>query len=502
MGNKNIVINGKPYQNVSNIKVRDVNGQDMHSFRNTDDATIESKDIPVGKVGYGKDGKVIGTYIPPTGEIDGGINFYDQYGAWLTSYKLEDLPLSALPEIPALDGAGADQYDFAWSMTLEEVNALTEETDIGVDVTAKEGAKTYVIPNHFGFGGGSGNFNMYFYGGDENATALVDFGNGNTKNVSITANTIQAVSLSMSTFTENSYVPITVEKLSGGDFYLGGNYNSGSQNFVTSYISYQTKEIRIGSGIKGITQGFLGTSGCEKIILHNKLEAIGTVASLFASCYRLKSLNIPKSIKSVSSGIASDCPQLETLFIHEGLEETGTILNNCYSVKKLVLPKTYKKLTSTYIVGGARRLEKLKLPKTPIENTKTLEIVYQAQALQYMGDFSNFTNKENINRFAYQCSCIKELTIPEGVIEIGGNFAYQCYALETITLPSTLKKISSLASDAKGLKQIIMKSPEPPTLASTASFTFKPTLYVPKGSLEAYATATNLSAWAENMVEY
>lgn len=487
MGNKNIVINGKPYQNVSNIKVRDVNGQDMHDFRNTDDATIESKDIPVGKVGYGKDGKVIGTAIQTSG--DGEINFYDQYGAWLTSYRLSDLPLSALPEIPALEGAGADQYEFAWTMTLEEVNALTEEADIGVDVTAKEGSKTYIIPNEYGFGDHT---YLYFNYEDEVGTFLVDWGDGKTTTVKTNSSAYQTADHN---FISPSHNPIVIEKVSGGDCGL-------------DYIETNVKEARFGISVKSWRGNFQTSYSLERLLFHNEFYFHRQTSKMFVQLFNIKSLNIPKSAKDISTEadyMVEQCFSLESIFFHNGVERTSVIANKATSLKKIVLPSSYKELTKGRFAIDSTSLKTIKLPKTPVKIAESNQIVDNCPALEKIINSGSLRCETLGNSCLVDCWALKEFEIPEGVKTIGTySFRYN-YALESVIIPASVEAIGSSAfNQCQSLKQIIMKGEVPPTLSGIGSGIGKNTiLYVPKGSATAYATATNWSSFANGrIIEY
>lgn len=504
--NKNILINGIQYQNVSNIKVKDAETTDLHVYRNTDDATIQSNDIPVGKIGYGKDGKVIGTYVQPSGEIEGGINFYDQYGAWLISYSLADLPLNALPEIPALDGAGADQYEFEWTMTLDEVNALTEEANIGVDVTAKEGAKTYIIPNELGYSGSTGA--MYFYGGDEASTILIDWGDG-TENTTLTINANTRASISHG-FATKSHNPISISLTSGGEIFLGGG--TGSYYLLTpSYnIGKQTAEVRIGKGIKGLSENWVSSySSVEKILLHNGLYATyapqGTGSLISAN--KIKSINIPKSFKEINTAyITSDCWALESLYIHDGVEASKEISYRSSLLKKFVFPKTYNTCNTTRMFYECPILTKIKFPKNKITYTKgQINLLGNSNTISEI-DLSNCV-AEKYSGMMNSCNQLRQAEVPEGVRVLDDCFA-SCYNLESIILPASLESITGTNnfSSCYNIKQVIFRGTTPPTVSSSSSllsstnYIYK--IYVPKGSLDAYATATNLTQFAERMVEY
>ena len=484
MGKKNIVINGKPYQNVSNIKVRDVNGQDLHDFRNTDDATIESKDIPIGKVGYGKDGIVIGTAVQTSG--DGEINFYDQYGAWLTSYSLSDLPLSALPEIPALEGAGADQYEFAWTMTLEEVNALTEEADIGVDVTAKEGAKTYIIPNEKGFS----SMYIYFYYENETGTFLVDWGDGTTTTVTTSSSSYQNINHS---FVSPSHNPVAIEKVSGGDCGLAGIYSN-------------LREFRFGANVRSWRGNFQADYELERILFHNTFYFYNQTAKIFVNLYNIKSLNIPKSAKDISTEadyVVDSCYSLESVFFHNGVERTSGIANRATSLKKIVLPSTYKELTKTRFVLDCTNLKTIKLPKTPVKIAESNLIVDGSYALEKIINVSSCV-AESLGSCMIDCWGLKEFEVPNGVKTIGTYFCRYCYSLESLIIPESVESIgSNFIAQCQSLKQIIMKGTVPPVLAGLGTPPPNAILFVPEGFATAYATATNWAKFAEGkIIEY
>ena len=494
---KNININGEKYFDVSKIKVKDANTEALHTYFDTTDGDIKSNDIPVGKVGYGKDGKVIGTHIQPNGEIEGGINFYDQYGAWLTSYRLEDLPLSALPEIPALDGAGADQYEFAWTMTLEEVNALTEEADIGVDVTAKEGAKTYFIPHKGGF---TGVAQMFVITTTTDASFLVDWGDGTTTSFTASANTTQYTA---HTFGAKSHNPIVVEKTSGEAVCFS----------QMTGISANIKEIRFGVDFTELQS--LGLySSIEKFLFHNKNYLKWNGGGNFFGSYVLKSLNIPKSdnhIFSPSSGgycLAKDCYSLENIFFHEGVKSSsGFIASGCPMLKSIVLPNSLKEITYSKIADSCYGLKKIRLPKTKITMADNADIATTCYALEKIENLSSLSCN-SLSSCMSKCYSLREFVIPEGTTTLGAGCFENCYGIKSLEIPESVVSIgTNFLRYARSLRQIKMKSATPPTMNTNMNSTYWVklgllTIYVPKGSIEAYATATNWSAVAECFVEY
>ncbi len=109
--------------------------------------------------------------------------------------------------------------------------------------------------------------------------------------------------------------------------------------------------------------------------------------------------------------------------------------------------------------------------------------------------------------FSY-CSSLTSITIPNSVTSIGYYAFYYCSRLTSITIPNSVTSIGSHAfedcstnTDLGGTYTILAATP--PTLSSTSTFQNAKInkIIVPKGTLDAYKSATNWSAYADKMVE-
>ena len=108
--------------------------------------------------------------------------------------------------------------------------------------------------------------------------------------------------------------------------------------------------------------------------------------------------------------------------------------------------------------------------------------------------------------FAY-CYSLTSVMIPSGVTSISTSAFRECYSLASITIPGSVTSIGSSAfSSCYGLGYIKFESTTPPAVASSATWTDVPTdciIYVPRGSLSAYTSATNYpSSSTYTYVEY
>lgn len=539
--NKNIIIDGIKYQNVSKIKIKDAETSDLYGFVNADDATAESKDIMIGKSAYGASGKIIGSYAwsPADSDEEASIDFYDQYGRKIVSYPLTSLPLSALPEIPTIEGAGAENYTFTWTKTLEEVNALTTAATVGVTVQVAENSPTYLIPNWEGYQNGYNSIRLF--GGDTDSSIEIDWGDGTKTSVSLSANSSRGNS---HTFSVESHNPIKITKLSGGDFILGSGPSAtrtdstflqiDTSNNRWNTIGDITQEIRLGSGIKGFSPYTLYRCTVEKILMPEGISDLVYSGSnpssynAFMDCNCLKSLNIPSTLKNPALTLIDSADSFVSIYIHEGVETVYAVCSNTPLLASMSLPSTlrgfksyslfsgnnikkYPKINAlpvaeggqvTFSFSGYSQIKEITIPsgKTRVgdyfgQNSYALRKIIFPEGITEIGEYFLY----------YGTNSIKSVEFPEGVTKIGKNFGTYNDTLESVTIPASVTEIGSsmFSSGGGSLKQIIMKGSTPPTLLGEIynRFTYFK-IYVPAGSMAAYASATNWAALASRMEEY
>lgn len=539
--NKNIIIDGIKYQNVSKIKIKDAETSDLYGFINADDATAESKDIMIGKSAYGASGKMIGSYAwsPADSDEEASIDFYDQYGRKIVSYPLTSLPLSALPEIPTIEGAGAENYTFTWTKTLEEVNALTTASTVGVTVQVAENSPTYLIPNWEGYQNGYNTIRLF--GGNTDSSIEIDWGDGTKASVSLSANSSRSTP---HTFSVESHNPIKITKLSGGDFILGFGPNAtrtdstflqiDTSNNRWNTIGDITQEIRLGSGIKGFSPYTLYRCTVEKILMPEGISDLvysgsnPSSYSAFRDCDCLKSLNIPSTLKNPALTLIDSADSFVSIYIHEGVETVYEVCSDTPLLTSMSLPSTLRGFKGYSLFSGNNIKKYPKINALPVAEggQATFSFSYYSQIKEitipsgktrvgdYFGQNSYALRKiifpEGITEIGeyflyYGTNSIKSVEFPEGVTKIGKNFGTYNDILESVTIPASVTEIGSsmFSSGGCALKQIIMKGSTPPTLLGEIYNRFTHyKIYVPAGSIAAYASATNWAALASRMEEY
>lgn len=102
-------------------------------------------------------------------------------------------------------------------------------------------------------------------------------------------------------------------------------------------------EVKISSTVTKIKEyAFSGCTGLTKIELPPQLEEVGY--NSFYGCSGLTEITIPSSVKTIPSGAFEKCFNLESVTLSEGICEIGTEAFKSTKLKSLNIPKSVKKL--------------------------------------------------------------------------------------------------------------------------------------------------------------
>ena len=159
----------------------------------------------------------------------------------------------------------------------------------------------------------------------------------------------------------------------------------------------------------------------------------------FARNQVIKSLKIPKTVKSLDYGAFSGCSNLETVFLGDGVETLNVAFDVCGKLKKVYIGKALSKVNDSF-----HNCHKLKAFDVDADCEHLCEI-----------DGVLFSKDKNILVF---CPCGKKgkYVIPSGT-QIIGESAFENTDLEEIVIPNTVKKIEYDAFGWAGdIKRIII----------------------------------------------
>ena len=169
----------------------------------------------------------------------------------------------------------------------------------------------------------------------------------------------------------------------------------------------------------------------------------------------LQYVNIGKNMASIGNYAFGYCYSLTSITIPNGVQNvSNSVFNNCYSLTSIAIPNSVTSI-------GA----------------------------------STFGN----------CVSLTSITIPSTVTNIYSSALGTCSSLTSITIPNSVTSIGSKAFyNCSGIVRYHLRGTTPPTLSATDAFTgifSNCIIYVPKGCLEAYQTATNWSYYSSYMQE-
>lgn len=134
--------------------------------------------------------------------------------------------------------------------------------------------------------------------------------------------------------------------------------------------SPKLNEVKIPSTVTKIKEfAFSGCTGLTKIELPPQLEEVDYDS--FYGCSELTEITIPSSVKTIRSGAFKKCYNLESVTLSEGICEIGTEAFKSTKLKSLNIPKSVKKLGRD-IVDGCQHLAYITI-EAPSQLEETFE---------------------------------------------------------------------------------------------------------------------------------
>jgi hypothetical protein len=179
----------------------------------------------------------------------------------------------------------------------------------------------------------------------------------------------------------------------------------------------------------------------NSIVIPNSITTIGELA--FQKCSGLTSVTIPNSVTYLDGYIFAFCDNLVEATLPNNLSHLGMFtFQDCPSLKSITIPDCVTEIVWGMFYG-CKKLENVYIPKSV----------------------------KSIDKYAFNsCETLKTIHIPDSVESIGVFSFFRC----------------------KELTSIYLSTPTPPATEEDAfsSYTYtNATLYVPKGTLEAYKFA-------------
>ena len=351
-------------------------------------------------------------------------------------------------------------------------------------------------------------------------------------------------------------IPNSVTSIGYSTFRECGNLTSVTiPNSVTSigdyafYYCYGLTSVTIPNSVTSIGEyAFYNCYGLTSVTIPNSVTSIGGYA--FSNCDGLTSVTIPNSVTSIGNSAFSSCHQLKIITLHEGLEEIGGYCFAYSGIEELIIPNSVTTIGEKALSG----IDDLKMLQigTGLNNMGNPHTDYYEKWNWFNNDLEKYKNFEILkisdsdvvfdfkdwskcwdgyyNKYYYDNLSLfplKEIYIGRPLtwdqesycpfsniktlnkIEFGG-FCEKNYkltrstALKTLILGENIKNVYTGSYIlANNLTEIYIKALVPPTVDEDFEnkIYLNTTLYIPKGTLEAYQAA---DIWKNfwNIVEY
>ncbi len=286
-------------------------------------------------------------------------------------------------------------------------------------------------------------------------------------------------------------------------------------------------EIAIPNSVTEIgSSAFYGCSGLTSVTIPNSVTKIGN--SAFEYCNGLTSVTIPNSVTTINGSAFYNCTGLTSVIIGESVTSIGyNVFYNCTRLTEIVIPNS---VTS---IGDHAFYNCYGLTEIVIPNSVTSigeKAFYKCSGLTSLTIGNSVTKIDN-NAF-YNCSGLIEVNFNAktcasagssilygafygcsniSIFNFGDNVtiipSYLCYKLReltSVTIPESVTKIGDQAFYyCSGMKSITSLNLEPPSCGSNVFYDVSSkncVLYVPYGSIGAYATTSPWSSFY-NIIE-
>lgn len=195
----------------------------------------------------------------------------------------------------------------------------------------------------------------------------------------------------------------------------------------------------------------------DQIVYVRVGENTSVGVGMFRRCKSLRTVTIPLSCDSIGSAAFNEIYTLKSVVIPIGVTNIGVNDSRsayCYGLERMILPAGIIRIPGSMFYEGA---------------------------------------------------CLKIIHNPPQIISIGSSSFYNCKSLSSVWVPETVTSIGAQAFyGASNVLEYHMLPTNPPSLASTNVFNGIASdciIYVPRGRLSTYKSATNWSTYASKMQE-
>ncbi len=292
--------------------------------------------------------------------------------------------------------------------------------------------------------------------------------------------------------------------------YEGVTYTVLSIGDEAFYLCSKLTEVTIPNSVTSIgDEAFYNCTGLTEVTIPNSVTSMGDYA--FYLCSKLTEVTIPNSVTRIGERAFYGCIGLTELTIGNSVTSIGDYaFYLCSKLTEVTIPNSVTRIGRCAFFDNA--LTKVNFNAIACTTAATFDdTINTINGKAFGSNISEVTIGDSVTKipsFIFGgCSKLTEVTIPNSVTSIESYAFYECSGLTELTIGNSVTSIGMSAfSGCTGLNSITSLNPEPPACSTTSygSFSGVPTrtcvLYVPEGSLGAYAVATGWRSFY-NIVE-
>lgn len=239
---------------------------------------------------------------------------------------------------------------------------------------------------------------------------------------------------------------------------------------------------------------FLNGKEVNHLIIPDSITVIKRLA--FSECHSIEKLTIPNSVTEIGGDAFKGAENLTNFVLPESISIiSGGAFGNCTSLTNIFIPKSVTRLESSAFSQCSNNILNVTVDaENPNYDSRDNcnGIIETATDTMFFG-CRNSTIPNTVKKLVYTfegCSNLTEITIPEGVTEIGWTAFLDCSGLTgNLTIPSTVTSLGYLSfAGCTGLDSFTFLSTTPPS-PSWAKNEFDGTtcpIYVPATSVDTY----------------
>lgn len=190
------------------------------------------------------------------------------------------------------------------------------------------------------------------------------------------------------------------------------------------------KKVILPEGLEIIDEeAFAGCVSLEEAVFPESLKEIGEDAFLY--CSGLRKAAFPSGLKRIADRAFMQCESLEEAVLRGEAEYIGlSAFGECLNLKRLVLPDKTDVLGERIIKGG--------YPKITIEVPENLIYMYPKEIFGSEEAVIKIKKPQGAVEVDYD---VEELTVSEGIKEIGDKGLSSFYAMKKLYIPASVEKI-------------------------------------------------------------